>query len=316
MERILITGAAGYLAWSLINLLRGVDCQIVRLGRPGTEFVPLEGFAKVTDVTGDIREETTWKSALTDVDTVFHFAAQTSVSVAHDNPDADFEANVSPMLCLLETCRKRSLHPTVLFAGTVTQTGIPPSLSVDESHPDHPITIYDLHKLMAEGYLKYYSSQGIVRGATLRLANVFGPGPKSSGGGRGMLNEMVRKALSGETLTIYGQGEPLRDYIYVEEVIGAFLKAANHIDRVNGQYFVIGSGKGHTIAEAVQRVAERVLNKTGQRVRVENVDSLIPQSRVIVKCCVWRRQAATSFLPDSVNEFHISDDFTQAAVAL
>jgi len=56
MERILITGAAGYLAWSLINLLRDMDCQIVRLGRPGTKFVPLTGFAKVTDVTGDIRE--------------------------------------------------------------------------------------------------------------------------------------------------------------------------------------------------------------------------------------------------------------------
>ena len=271
MHKVLVTGAAGYLASNLTNLLKDMDCQIVRLGRPGTTFLPVEGAAAVEDITGDIRESTTWERALSGVDTVFHLAAQTSAYVANENPDADLEINVLPMLHLLETCRKSDCQPNVLFAGTVTEAGIPQSIPVDETHLDRPITIYDVHKLMAENYLKYYCSQGAVRGATLRLANVYGPGP-SSRRDRGVLNQMVRKALKGETLIIYGQGDHLRDYIYVDEVVEAFLLAAKNIEHINGQYFVIGSGHGYTVAEAIKLVAERVSNKTGQEIRIQHQD--------------------------------------------
>jgi nucleoside-diphosphate-sugar epimerase len=145
-------------------------------------------------------------------------------------------------------------------------------LPVDENHPDYPVTIYDLHKLMAEGYLKHYTAQDVVRGAVLRLANVYGPGAKSSSADRGVLNLMIQKALKGETLTVYGDGNYMRDFVYVEDVAHAFLEAGAKIDGVNGQHFVIGSGQGHTIAEAVNLVAERVALKTGQRVPVIHVE--------------------------------------------
>ena len=65
--------------------------------------------------------------------------------------------------------------------------GLPENLPVNEACLDKPITIYDTHKCMAENYLKYYSRMGFVRGTTLRLTNVYGPGPKSSSKERGML---------------------------------------------------------------------------------------------------------------------------------
>jgi nucleoside-diphosphate-sugar epimerase len=160
----------------------------------------------------------------------------------------------------------------VLLSGTVTQTGIPKHLPVNETHCDDPITIYDLHKQMAEGYLKYYARQGFVRGAILRLANVYGPGPKTSSAERGLLNIMIRKALAGETLTVYGEGNYLRDFVYVSDVVGAFVLAGAKIGRVNGRHFVVGSGRGRTIAEAVNVVAERVALKTGHRARVVHID--------------------------------------------
>ena len=271
-KRILITGGAGYIATNLIHLLRSTDCHITRLDRPGARFTPLTGKAQVRDIEGDIRDRAVWETSLTDVDVVFHFAAQTSVYVAEQNPPADMDINVVPMLHLLETCREKGICPTILFSGTVTESGLPASLPVNESHPDCPITVYDLHKWMAENYLKHYTRNGFVRGAVLRLANVYGPGPKSSSADRGVLNMMIRKALQGEPLTVYGTGNYLRDYIYVEDVARAFLAAAVNIDQLNGKHFIIGSGEGHTIVQAINLVAARVALKTGQRVPVIHID--------------------------------------------
>jgi UDP-glucose 4-epimerase len=271
-NHILITGGAGYLATNLIARLQGLGCEITRLDRPDAIFMPVNGNAQIRNIEGDIRDRSVWESVLTGVDVIFHFAAQTSVYAAEQNPSADLEINVMPMLYLLETCQKKGICPSVLFSGTVTQVGLQSSLPVNESHTDHPITVYDLHKWMAENYLLHYAHAGIVNGAVLRLANVYGPGPKSSSADRGVLNRMIRKALHGETLTIYGDGNYLRDYIYVEDVARAFWEAAVGIERVNGQYFVIGSGQGFTIAEAVNLVADRVEKKTGQRVPVIHVD--------------------------------------------
>lgn len=279
-KRILITGGAGYLATNLVGLLQDVDCHIVRLVRPGAVFAPVTGAAQIEQATGDVRDRATWERALADASIVFHFAAQTSAYVANEDPPADLDCNVVPMLNLLETCRKQGWRPTVLFSSAVTVAGIPSRLPVDETHADRPMTVYDLHKLMAEHYLKYYVNQGIVRGAVLRLANVYGPGPKSSRSDRGILNQMVRRAVAGEALTVYGQGDHLRDYLYVEDVALAFLEAAERIEAVNGRHFVVGSGKGCTIAQVLNLVADRVALRTGKRVAVTHVDPPFPQSPI------------------------------------
>jgi nucleoside-diphosphate-sugar epimerase len=241
---------------------------MIRLVRPGRKPRPMAGKAHIQDVEGNISDRAVWEGILEDVNIVFHFAAQTSVYVAAEDPQADLEINVLPMLHLLETCRRRGCQPTVVFAGTVTEVGLPVDLPVNETHPDQPLTVYDLHKCIAESYLKHYVREGVVRGTVLRLANVYGPGPKSSSADRGLLNGMIRKALRGETLTIYGHGKYMRDYVYVEDAAQAFLRAGAKIDPVNGRHFVIGSGKGHTLAEVLNLVADRVALRTGQRVSV------------------------------------------------
>jgi nucleoside-diphosphate-sugar epimerase len=278
-KRILVTGASGYLATNLIRWLKEINCTVVRLSRSG-RLSPINGHANIVDVTGDICARETCQQVLEDVDIVFHFGAQTSVYVANENPIADFQANVMPMLTLLETCRNKAVHPIIVFSGTATEVGIPESLPVNEACRDYPITIYDIHKLMAENYLKYYSRQGIVYGTTLRLTNVYGPGPKSSSSDRGVINIMIRRALAGEQLTVYGQGVYLRDYVYVEDVVFAFLKAAIHIAQLNGRHFVLGSSQGHTIADVINLVAERAALKTGHRVPVKHIEPPFLQSAI------------------------------------
>lgn len=265
-KQILITGGAGYLATNILYLLKNINCRVIRFDRPDVVFSSVEGKFNITDIKGDIRDKNVWKDLLYGSDIVFHLAAQTSVYVAAENPCADLEINVIPMIHLLETCKSNNFHPSILFSGTVTETGLTEKLPVDESHPDHPITVYDLHKLMAENYLKYYARDNIVNGCILRLANVYGPGPISSSADRGILNMMVRKAINGESLTLYGKGNYIRDYIYVEDVVSAFIKAAEHIEKLNARHFIIGSGVGHTMADAFKMVIERVAIKTGRRV--------------------------------------------------
>ncbi len=275
-KTILITGGAGYLATCITTFLKGVPCRIVRLDMQNAIFPPMKGRAVIEDWIGDVRERETWERCLEKVDIVFHFAAQTSAYAANDIPTADLENNVTPMVYLLETCRCQGKCPTILFSSTVTIVGMCEDIPVNETAADEPMTVYDLHKWMAEQYLKYYARQGFVSGAALRLANIYGPGPRSSRSDRGILNQMIRSALSGQQLTVFGKGDHLRDYVYVEDIAKAFLSAGVNMTSLSGQHFVIGSGKASTIDRAVHLVSERVALKTGTRVPVANIDPPAP----------------------------------------
>ncbi|MDY0149587.1 MAG: NAD-dependent epimerase/dehydratase family protein [Kiritimatiellia bacterium] len=271
-KRVLVTGGAGYLASSLVNLLKDRAASIVRLDRPGAEFMPLDGSARMENVVGDIRDPAFWQTRAGRVNILFHLAAQTSAARADADPEADKAVNLLPVLALIETCRRLMTPPVILLAGTATECGLTDHLPVDESVPDSPITAYDRHKLAAEQALEQAVREGILHATTLRLSNLYGPGPSSSSADRGILNRMMRRALAGEPLTIYGMDDYVRDYLYVEDAARAFLTAAEHIEDLSGSHFLIGSGTGTTICEAFDRVAERVALRTGRKVDVTRID--------------------------------------------
>lgn len=298
-KKILVTGGAGYLASALVTLLSDINCQIVRLDQKQPLNIPRDKAANIIDLFGDVSIKETWEKALAGIDIVFHFAAQTGIYAADENPINDLNQNVLPMVYLLEACRRQKIRPVILFSGTVTESGMPAYLPVDETHPDNPITVYDLHKLIAEKYLKYYCRQNLVKGTILRLANVYGPGPKSSNSQRGILNLMVRKALQGEDLVLYGTGEYLRDYVYVQDAARAFLSAAVNIDKVNGNHYVIGTGKGTTLAEAFNLVVDKTFARTGRKIKINSIEppaglsliekrNFIADSRKFISATDWK----------------------------
>jgi len=270
-KQVLITGASGYIAWNLIKRLRQFDCQIIGMSRAGANVdAEVSGIPIIKSDYHDLAE---FESAVQGIDVIYHLASQTSAYVAERDPLADYESNVRPMQLLLEACRITNTCPVIIFAGTSTQCGMPDKLPIGESIEDHPITVYDFHKLQAERWLKYYTGQGHVKGLSLRLTNVYGPGPKSSSSDRGVLNMMIKKALNGEDLTVYGKGEQIRDYIFIDDVTTAFLNAPIQIKKMNGCHCVLGSGQGTMIFDAVSMVAEFASKVAGRLVRVKRVEA-------------------------------------------
>jgi nucleoside-diphosphate-sugar epimerase len=249
------------------------------------------------------------------VDVIFHLAAQTSAAKADADPDADLAINVAPVTALIETCRQLKTSPTVLFAGTVTECGLTDAIPVNETVPDHPITTYDCHKLMAERALEQADREGIIRGVTLRMPNLYGPGPRSSSADRGILNRMIRRALAGEALTVYGAGEYIRDYLFVEDAARAFLAAAENMESVHGRHFVIGTGIGTTIKGAFELVAERVAARGHARVEVNRVEppgplpaietrNFVAEARQFQQASGWRAAVGLQAGIDRTIEFY------------
>ena len=270
-RRALITGGAGYIGTSLAaNLVTG-GWEVTRLARRGTMFPSLSG-VRTSNVEADICDPDVWLKTAKNMDVIVHLAAQTSTYITDNDPLADESVNVRPMIQLLETCRKENWRPFIVLASTVTVIGLSQQMPVREDHSYQPLTVYDLHKWMAEQYLKMYCRLGYARGTTLRLANVYGPGPTSRRTDRGVLNKMIRDALAGRPLTLYGTGEWLRDYIHVDDVVEAFIVALNHPDAVAGRHWIIATGESWRMRDAFALIADRVAHRTGLRVPVEHVD--------------------------------------------
>lgn len=312
-KTVVITGASGYIASALVERLAGVAAKVIRVSRGA--LPPLLG---CTDIAGDVSESATWRRALPGADSVFHLAAQTSFYKSAEDPDADFRANVLPMRHLLETCRRDGSRPIIVFSGSTTEAGLPVTTPVDESHPDAPITVYDLHKLLSEKLLEGYSRQGYSRGTTLRLSNVYGPGPKSSSADRGILNAIIARALRGDRLTVYGDGAPVRDYLYIDDMAAAFLAAGSGIEALNGHHFVMGSGRGVSLLDSFRLVAERVKARTGRVVEVVSVPepaglSPIESRRFVADASAFRK--ATGWAPEVSLENGIDRAIDFAAAA-
>ena len=270
--RILITGGSGYIASNLIQRLSSHHCDITIITRKDSLKEKTVGKATIHSLHMSVTDINNWKPVLSGIDVIYHLAAQTSIYQANQDPEQDLLINVLPLIRMLETCRACNFRPVIIFASTSTISGIPTTLPVDDSAPDDPMTIYDLHKKIAEDYLLFYIQQNVVTGSILRLTNVYGPGPKSSNADRGVINQMIKRALQSQDLTLYGSGNYIRDYVFIDDVVDAFIKAYEYSGNLDGGHYVIGSGKGRTIKEAFQIIQEITMKKTGKSAQITHVD--------------------------------------------
>lgn len=279
-KTILIVGASGYIGSSLINTLKDVECRIIRISRnPKKLSLINDSNAEILDLELDFKCQK-FLFEIKKVDIIFYLSSQTSTYVAEKDIIEDYKQSVAPLLNLLAVCDESDSTPTFVFSSAVTVCGLVDKLPVDESAETNPITVYDIHKLLIEKYLKFYTQKGIIKSCILRLSNVYGPGVKSSSSDRGILNLMIKKALEGEDLTLYGDGSFVRDYIYIDDVIDAFLRACKYIDNTNNKHYIIGSGLENDIKKAFELIVKKNSAITGKDIIINSIPMPLNMSKI------------------------------------
>jgi len=268
LPTVVVLGASGFLGSAITRQLcrRPIRLRAVarRLAR-----VPTGGPAEVEVCQADLTVAGNLARAVAGADAIVYLLLYDSgASWRVERGDrAGERVNVGVARDLVEVLRgnrRRAVPPVVVFAGSTSQVGVPASARIDGTEPDDPVTEYDRQKLAAEHAFTAATSEGVLRGITLRLATLFGHSPTSCGADRGVVATMIRKALAGESLTMWNDGTMGRDLLYLDDAVAAFLAALDHPDALAGRHWLVGAGNAVRIADLFTEIAATVAVHTGR----------------------------------------------------
>ncbi len=245
-DRVLVTGATGFLGSHLVDCLIGHGIAVTALVRNRsdhtTHFAP-----SVTLLQGDLTRPFT----IPDATTVFHLAAITHVGRALNDPRRTFETNTAGTVNVLEAMRRSSTVQKLVFVSTAHVYGTPRHLPVNEEHPLQATEPYAASKLAAEAFVSAYGSAYGLPVAIARLFNVYGPRQHPDF----VIPSIITQALAKDTVSL-GNLTPTRDFTYVDDVIDALMQLA-----LSGMgVYNVGSGVEVSIETLVTLVAH-ILDK-------------------------------------------------------
>lgn len=278
---VLITGGAGFIGTNLADRLlrQGRRVRIYdSLARPGAEenlrWLTAQHPSHLQIEVADMRSEAELALAVSDVGTVFHLAAQVAVTTSLADPAGDFAVNALGTLALLEALRQRGGSARVVFTSTNKVYGAIDDIELAESptryEPDSELARCGIDERRA---LQFHSPYGCSKGAAdqyvldyarsygfastvLRMSCVYGPHQHGSED-QGWLAHFMIRAADGLPITIYGDGRQVRDVLFVDDLVNAFLVAEQHLPEIAGEAFNIGGGPANTLSllELVDRIA-------------------------------------------------------------
>lgn len=250
-KRILITGGLGFIGSAIARRLVGladitlVDSLIPEYGGNLANIYGIEDKVRVN--ISDVRDPYSMRYLVQGKDVVFNMAGQTSHMDSMTNPYTDLEINARAQLSILEALRHYNPTVRIVFASTRQLYGRPEYLPVDERHPVRPVDVNGINKAAGEQYhLLYHQVYGIPT-CVLRLTNTYGPGMRIKDARQTFVGVWIRCLLEGKAFEVWG-GEQLRDFNYVEDVVDAFLMAAQD-ERADGQVFNLGSDEVVSLKE-------------------------------------------------------------------
>ena len=279
--RILLTGGTGFIGSPLLRRLVGLGAEVVVLGRhappasPGVSFLP-----------ADLAEPDTirrHRAALAPVRAVAHLGAAIlySSDTAGDEAASAVRVNVEGTAHLVAALPPRLA--LFCFASSLDVYGPPVASPIDEDHPCRPATYYGMSKHATEEMLAVYTRRSGTPVTVLRLSQAYGPGDTSAK----VLPSFVRACLRGEAPELRGDGSDTRDWVFVEDVVDAFLLALAR--RVPGTFNIAG-GVGSTVGEALA-IVRRLTGIAGEPRRLP---AAIPPTHVVLDVARARAQLGYS----------------------
>lgn len=255
-KNVLITGGLGFigsnLAIKLVELgadVTLVDSLIPTYGGNLWNVEPIKD--KVHINISDVRDRFSMKYLIAGKHFLFNLAGQTSHVDSMEDPETDLAINVQSQLQILEACRHHNPDVKIVFASTRQVYGRPQSIPVNEDHPLSPVDLNGVHKLAAEQYHRLFNNIYGVRSVILRLTNTYGPRMRVVDARQTFLGIWIRRLLEGEPILIYGDGNQLRDYNYVDDVVDALLLAACN-NSCCGDVLNLGAGEVFSLTQTAE----------------------------------------------------------------
>jgi UDP-glucose 4-epimerase len=255
MAKNLILGGAGFMGSNLARALVARDDRPRIFTRPSFSISNIEDILDRVDlVYGDFMDDVALRKATKEVDTVFHLISTTFPSMTVESSVYDVMSNLLPTVRLLEICILNGVKKIIYASSGGTIYGEPIKIPIPEDHPLMPKSAYGQSKLTIENYFNFYSRTTELDVDILRISNPFGPG-QNPFGIQGLIAVSMGCAHSGRTLKIFGKGETVRDYIYIDDVINALLLA---VEKPGSFITNISTGKGFSVIQIVDKVEKVV----------------------------------------------------------
>lgn len=236
-KKILVTGGSGFIGHHLMQKLKELGARV-------------ENFD--LSVGRNIQSESQLKEAVKkQFDIIFHLAGFSGPSRSNKDAKKAYIINTFATVSLLNFIKDFSAKTKIIFSNSRLEYGKPQYLPVDELHPLRPNSSYGVSKLAATEAAMLYHRLNNLDITVFRTSNVYGP-YKAGFLGYNIINHFIDLAKNDKTLTIYGRGDQIRDYLYIDDLIDAFILAVS--PRSKGQIYNLGYGKGIKFTEMVNLI--------------------------------------------------------------
>jgi len=269
----LITGGAGFIGANLAHRLITQGENVIvfdNLSRSGSEknlqwLKDTDDSSRLEIKIADIRDQNAIESCLHQVDSVFHFAAQVAVTKSLQNPLEDFDINLRGTLNLLEILRTMKKPPFLLYTSTNKVYGKLETLQIVETNTRYTLSDtyanpgisekqnldfhspYGCSKGGADQYIIDYARTFSIPATVFRMSCIYGP-HQFGNEDQGWVAHFLFRVLQNQPLTIYGDGKQVRDILYIDDLLDAFLQARTHAALCSSKAFTIGGGWHCTVS--------------------------------------------------------------------
>lgn len=269
MERALVTGGAGFIGSNIVERLVEEDIEVVVLDDLylGEEDNLSEVRDEIEFIEGSVLDVEKVKEAVQGVDIVFHQAARSSSPMHKENPSEGARINIEGFINVAEASIDEEVEK-IVYASTSSMYG-----SVEPPHKEdmsvEPVNLYTASKMSREMYARCYSYSDRIQTTGLRYFSVFGPHEKAKGKYANVVTQFLWKMQDGEQPVIWGDGSQERDFVFVEDVVDANIKASKTKEELDGEVFNIGRNDPVTFNQVVDKLND-ALGTDIEAERIEN----------------------------------------------
>ena len=249
--KILVTGGCGFVGTNLVHLLVPAGHEVRVLDDESTGDRSALGDLDVEFIKGSITDPKAVAGAVDGMDAVVHLAADTRVMDSIESPVKNFESNVVGSFTLLQGMRQAGVSRIVAASTGGAILGEAPCPVHEEMIP-RPLSPYGASKLAMEGYLSAFRGAYGFKSAALRFSNVYGPRSLHKGS---VVALFFRQIMNGQELTVFGDGEQIRDYVYAVDLVQGILSALQA--EVTG-VFQLGTGIPTSLNQLIAEIREVV----------------------------------------------------------